>query len=78
MNEYILIISIIEVIIMPILAWCGYYVRRLTMRLEELEKKTNELETDTKILEVKMDAIKEDITEIKSGVQKLVEKFYRV
>lgn len=62
---------------MPILGWVAYYIRRLTTRLEKLERKASELDTDTKILEVKMDAIKEDVTEIKSGVQKLVEKFYR-
>lgn len=43
-------------------------------RIDNLERRQNGIEISTRVLEVKLDNVKEDITEIKRGVEKLVDR----
>lgn len=43
-------------------------------RIDNLERRQNGLEMNTRVLEVKLDDVKEDIREIKRGVEKLIDR----
>ncbi len=59
--------------IMGILIWL---YKKQQMTIDALEHRVGIVEKNTAITEVKIDNMKDDIKDIKNGVEKLIEKLY--
>ncbi len=51
-----------------------YFFKRFHHRIDSLEKNVNTLDTRTTIVETKIDDIRDDIKEIKRGVERLIDR----
>lgn len=73
-NIWDVIKSITQFLILPLLMCLGYFFKKAHIRLDRLEEDMTNTKTRIAVVESKIDDIRDDIKEIKHGVEKLVER----
>ena len=61
----------------PILGWISYRAKKREERIADIEERQRKLEEANSIFEVKIGVIFSDIKDIKSGVEKLIDRQLR-
>lgn len=68
---------LVNLILLPIIGFGGFLLRKHVTRIDELDKRVLELEKDLAVMESQLQDIKCDIVEIKNGINKLVDRLCR-
>lgn len=66
--------TIIAFVSMPIVGIMSYFIKKHIDKLEDLDKRTTSAEKSILVIQSQMSDIRQDIDEIKVGIQKLVDK----
>ncbi len=64
---------LLQSVILPVLGGIAYFFKRFHHRIDSLEKDVDTLDTRITIVETKIDDIRDDIREIKRGVERLID-----
>jgi hypothetical protein len=67
---------VIAPVISALTGFMFWLYKKQQMKIELLEQRVSVVEKNTAVTEVKIDAMKDDIKDIKNGVDKLIEKLY--
>ncbi len=65
---------VLQFAIAPVGAYFFYVYKKQTSRIEELDKRVASIETSTAVIKVVVENIKDDIREIRHGIEKLVDR----
>lgn len=66
--------SLLQWLLLPLIAALGYFFKTANRRIHKLEDDMISSKTRIAVIESKIDDIREDIKDIKRGVDKLVER----
>ncbi len=66
--------STLQYIIFPVVAGFAYFLKKYIKRVEMSEERISLLSVRLSVVESKIDDIREDLKEIKRGVEKLVDR----
>lgn len=66
--------SLMQWLVIPLLTALAYFFKKAHVRLDKLEEDMTGTKTRIAVVESKIDDIREDIKDIKRGVEKLVER----
>ncbi len=69
-----LIKSTIQWFVLPAIAALAFFFRKYIHRIDKMEDQVREIEVRTAVVESKIDDIRDDLKEIKRGVEKLIER----
>ncbi len=60
--------------IAPLAAFCVYTYKKQSLKVDKLEERISSVETSTAVIKVMVDAIHQDIRDIKRNIEKLVDR----
>lgn len=66
--------TFVTLIVVPLVGGIMYFIKKNFKRLDKVEEDMQEQKTRTAVIESKVDDIRDDIKDIKQGVEKLVER----
>jgi len=66
--------TVLKYAIAPMIAMFFWMFKKHDKKVQSLEARVNILEKDTAVVKSKLDDIKEDIREIKKGIDKLIDR----
>ena len=66
--------ALIQVVIVPVIGFAFYYFKKNEARMDVLEKDVSEVKTAAKVLDERVNNLKDDIKEIKEGIKELLKK----
>jgi hypothetical protein len=66
--------TLIQFLVIPLVTGLAYFFKKAHVRLDKLEDDMTGTKTRVAVVESKIDDIREDIKDIKRGVEKLVER----
>ncbi len=58
----------------PLAAFCVYTYKKQALKVDKLEERISSVETSTAVIKVMVDAIHQDIRDIKRNIEKLVDR----
>lgn len=64
----------LEFLFLPAVGAMAFFIRKYIHRIEHVEKQVKDIEIRTAVVESKIDDIREDLKEIKNGVNRLIER----
>lgn len=60
--------------IFPCIAAIAYFVRKYIGRVDLMESRVSDLEVRTSVIESKIDDIRDDVKDVKRGIEKLLDR----
>lgn len=64
----------IQWLLLPAVTALAFFVRKYIYRIEHMEQQVKDIEIRTAVVESKIDDIREDLKEIKHGVNRLIDR----
>lgn len=68
------IIKIVVSVVAPFIAFYIWIFKKHHMRVDKLESRVTNVERSTAVIQVMVDNIKDDIKEIKHGIEKILDR----
>lgn len=65
---------LLQYAIAPLAAFCVYTYKKQSLKVDKLEERISSVETSTAVIRVMVDAIHQDIRDIKRNIEKLVDR----
>lgn len=65
---------ILQYAVAPLAAFCVYTYKKHALKVDKLEERVSSVETSTAVIKVMVDAIHQDIRDIKRNIEKLVDR----
>ncbi len=65
---------LLQYAIAPLAAFCVYTYKKQALKVDKLEERISSVETSTAVIRVMVDAIHQDIRDIKRNIEKLVDR----
>lgn len=66
--------GLIQWMLVPAVTALAFFVRKYIQRIEVMEQQVKDIEIRTAVVESKIDDIREDLKEIKHGVNRLIDR----
>ncbi len=74
LSAWDIIRSTVQWLILPLVAGLTYFVKKHMHNVDRLDQQVREIEVRTAVVESKINDIRDDLKEIKRGVEKLVDR----
>jgi hypothetical protein len=66
--------AILQYAVAPLAAFCVYVYKKQSLKVDKLEERVASMETSTAVIKVMVDAIHQDIREIKYCIEKIADR----